>query len=622
MNGKVVTPHSGIRLHLFRDGWWLFAIAAVVAGSFLVWVAAGISGLLNHGELASVSWSQAGQALVRLPADPLNPGDAFPPGAGVGYALIFYPVLLATAFGTAVVGRKVWRRWSAWNFEGTDGLATRRELEAALGESYALSRLPALRPSLAKLAKVAGPSTAARSLLPARLRKEDKNLSVARPSVKTVAVHIGVSDPTGVPLWVPIEETILLIAPPREGKTSQIIMPGILDFEGTVLATSSKVDILYATAKLRERHGPVQVLDPTALSGWPHQLRWSLVDGCEDFTTARKRAETLTSTTKSEEGTKNGGYFAMNAQILITCWLHAAALEGLGAMNLLRWATAPSIREPVDILARHGRSDLARALAAQHAAAPEERSASWRTAEQSFTALYDPLVAQIFAADPKDPTLFSIEHWLRTGGTLFLIGEEDEGSSLAPIMAAFTRSILDTAKKVAAKMPNGRLDPPLGFFGDELANVAPLPQIPSLMSVSGSQNIFVVAVLQNLAQAQERWGEIGVRKMFAAATVKVILGGVSDEQELKTYSALAGEFEEDTESISDSGDSMSVSVSTRRRAVLEPADIRMIPERHGLVVHRRTKVTRVKFERIHESSRAAEIKAATDAALREAQNSG
>ncbi len=202
----------------------------------------------------------------------------------------------------------------------------------------------------------------------------------------------------------------------------------------------------------------------------------------------------------------------MNAQILITCWLHAAALEGLGAMNLLRWATAPSIREPVDILARHGRSDLARALAAQHAAAPEERSASWRTAEQSFTALYDPLVAQIFAADPKDPSLFSIEHWLRTGGTLFLIGEEDEGSSLAPIMAAFTRSILDTAKKVAAKMPNGRLDPPLGFFGDELANVAPLPQIPSLMSVSGSQNIFVVAVLQNLAQAQERWGEIGVRK--------------------------------------------------------------------------------------------------------------
>ncbi|MGW6145836.1 type IV secretory system conjugative DNA transfer family protein, partial [Streptomyces sp. NPDC055140] len=202
------------------------------------------------------------------------------------------------------------------------------------------------------------------------------------------------------------------------------------------------------------------------------------------------------------------------------------------------------------------------------------------------------------------------------GGTVFLIGEEDEGSSLAPILAAFSRAILDTAKVIAARMPNGRLDPPLALLGDELANVAPLPQIPSLMSVSGSQNIFMVAVLQNLAQAQERWGELGVRKMFAAATIKVILGGVSDEQELKTYSQLAGEFEEDTESVSDDGDRASISISTRRRAVLEPGDIRQIKEREGLVVHRRTPVTRVRFERIHEGPRAKEISEATKEALK------
>ncbi|WP_251023410.1 TraM recognition domain-containing protein [Streptomyces sp. ISL-10] len=143
-----------------------------------------------------------------------------------------------------------------------------------------------------------------------------------------------------------------------------------------------------------------------------------------------------------------------------------------------------------------------------------------------------------------------------------------------------------------------------------------MPQIPSLVSVSGSQNIFVVAVLQNLAQTHERWGELGVRKMFAAATVKGILGGVSDEQELKTYSQLAGEFEEDTESISDDGDRASISISTRRRAVLEPGDIRQIKEREDLVVHRRTPVTRVKFERIHEGPRAKEISEATKEALR------
>ncbi|WP_326581757.1 TraM recognition domain-containing protein (plasmid) [Actinacidiphila glaucinigra] len=610
---KVVTPHSGNRLHLYKDAWWIALCAGALAFTLWVWIAALTSGLLAHGALASVSWGDAAPALAKLVAAPLRPQDAFPAEAGVGGPYTFYPLFIASAAGTSWGARAGWRRWTASRHEGLDGLATRIQLEEAMGEAKALSRLSALRPSLSRPKPNLG-----KAYRPAR--RGGRSPQVADVPVTEVAVFCGTAIPTGVKLYVPFEETALIIAPPREGKTSQLIIPWILDFPGSVLATSSKTDVLYATARSREKYGPVMVLDPTGLSGWPLQLQWSLVDGCQDFTVARKRAETLTATTKSDEGTKNGGYFVMNAQMLLTCWLHAAALEDLSAMDILRWATAPTERQPVDILARHGQPNLARALAAQHAAAPEERSASWRTAEQSVLALYDQKVAGIFGHSASDSENFSITEWLTKGGTLFLIGEEEEGSSLAPIMAAFSRAILDTAKVIAARKPNGRLDPPFALFGDELANVAPLPQIPSLMSVSGSQNIFMAAVLQNLAQAEERWGQIGVRKMFAAATVKIILGGVSDEQELKSYSALAGEFEEDTESISDDGDRASVSVSTRRRAVLEPGDIRQIKEREGLVVHRRTPVTRVKFERIHEGPRAKEIAAATEEALAKVNN--
>ncbi|MFI9772761.1 type IV secretory system conjugative DNA transfer family protein [Streptomyces sp. NPDC052415] len=574
-------------------------------------MAAILSGLLAHASPAMVSWNDTAAAIPELVTDPLHPQDAYPAGSEVGGPFTFYPPFLAAAVGTCWGARAGWRRWRTARDEGTDGLATSAQLQEAMGEAKALSRLGALRPSLAtpKPYKTAGRSKAPpwRSITPPR---------VTDVPVSEVAVFCGTAIPTGVKLYVPFEETVLIVAPPREGKTSQLIMPWILDFPGSVLATSSKTDVLYATAKSREKYGPVMVLDPTGLSNWPLQLQWAITDGCEDFTVARKRAETLTGTAKSDEGTKNGGYFVMNAQMLMTCWLHAAALDGLSGMDILRWATAPTERQPVDILAAHGQENLARALAAQHAAAPEERSASWRTAEQSILALYDRKVAAIFGKSAHDEKNFSITKWLTKGGTLFLIGEEDEGSSLAPILAAFSRAILDTAKVIAARMPNGRLDPPFALLGDELANVAPLPQIPSLMSVSGSQNIFMVAVLQNLAQAHERWGELGVRKMFAAATIKVILGGVSDEQELKTYSQLAGEFEEDTESVSDDGDRASISISTRRRAVLEPGDIRQIKEREGLVVHRRTPVTRVRFERIHEGPRAKEISEATKEALK------
>ncbi|MFD9565833.1 type IV secretory system conjugative DNA transfer family protein [Streptomyces sp. NPDC059994] len=609
---KVVSPHSARGLHLYRDAWWVALLAAFMAFMLWVWLAAVVSGLLAHGAFAPVTWTQTSVAFTRLLAHPGDPAAAFGGNSGVGGPIPFYGLIAVQAVTWAWAARSGWSRWTRWRDEGSDGLATARQLQEAMGEAKALSRLPVLRPSLAPPAALgaAGPVQLSKSA------PEQKDLT--GPTVRDVAVFAGTAVPSGVELYVPFEETVLLIAPPREGKTSQLIIPWILDFPGPVLATSSKVDVLYASAKARKALGPVLALDPTGLSGWPTQVQWSLCDGCEDFTIARKRAETLASTTKSEEGTKNGGYFVLNAQMLITCWLHAAALDQRPALDIMRWATSPSEREAVTILARHGRHELSRALSAQHSAAPEERSASWRTAEQSFLAMYDANVAKIFGGSAGDDANFSIEEWITKGGTVFLIGEEEEGSALAPIMAAFSRAILDTGKRLAARMPNGRLDPPLGILGDEIANVAPLPQIPSLMSVSGSQNIFMCAVLQNLAQAQERWGEIGVRKMCAAATVKIILGGISDEQELKTYSALAGEFEEDTESVSDDGERYSVSVSTRRRAVLEPADIRMLAEREGLVIHRRTPVTRVKFTRIHEGARAQEIAAATREALREA----
>uniref|UniRef100_UPI002F917C88 type IV secretory system conjugative DNA transfer family protein n=1 Tax=Kitasatospora sp. NBC_01519 TaxID=2903576 RepID=UPI002F917C88 len=584
---KVASPISATRLRLGRDAWWISLIFALVVLSALIWLAGILSGLPAHHRPASINWTQAGAASAGVFIHFTDPAASFPRGSRVGGPVPFWGLFASECAGAFYLTKALWVRWQRRLSDGADGLATRKQLENAMGEAKALARVPSLRPSLAK----------------ARAGSVD---------VREVAVFCGTSDPAQLPLWLTIEESLLIVAPPREGKTQQLILPAILDFAGTVLATSSKTDVLFATAKLRERHGKVMALDATGLSGWPYQLQWPLTDGCEDFQTARRRAETLTSSTKSEEGTKNGGYFTLNAKMLITCWLHAAALEGRNALDILKWATSPAEREAVDILARRGKVDLSRALAAQHAAAPEERSASWRTAEQSFVALYDERVAGIFAPQKSN---FDIEAWLRGGGTLFLIGDEEEGSALAPILATFVQAILDTAKKVAARMPNGRLDPPLGCFLDELANVAPLPQIPSFMSVSGSQNIFVAAVLQNLAQAEERWGQTGVRKLFGAATAKIILGGVSDEQELKSYSALVGEFDEDTESVSDDGDRVSSSLSVRRRAALEPSDIRMLEERMGLLVHRRTPATRVRFVRAYEGPRGAEIAAATREAL-------
>ncbi|HEY8980574.1 MAG TPA: TraM recognition domain-containing protein [Streptomyces sp.] len=583
---KAVTPKTAVRLRLGRDVVWIVPLIAVFVMTVVLWLTALLSGVLTRGRPSAVGWDATGKAVVAVFQHPGDPAAAWPSGTVVAGPAVFWPtflVLSAIAVWTAWTSYRWWKGRGA--ADGTDGMATAAQLEKAMGESQALSRAGSLRPTLT----------------------EQGHTTV---TIRDVAVHIGNADPAGIPLWITIEESVTLVAPPREGKTSQIILPEILEFRGTILATSSKTDVLYNTALLRKEHGEVLVSDPTGLSGWPNRMHWPLTAGCEEYQVARKRAETLTATTKTEEGTRNGGYFALNAKTLITCWLHAAALHRRPVLDVLAWATDPDNREAVDLLAAKGRHLLAAALAAQHTAAEEERSATWRTAEQSFVALYDEKAADIFAP-PADAEIFDIEAFLRTSGTLFLVGEDEEGSALAPLNAAFAKAMFDTAKRIAARSPNGRLPIPLGCFLDEVANVAPLPEIPNLMSVSGSQNIFIMAVLQGYAQAEERWGALGVRKMMASSTVKIFLGGISDPEELKSYSALAGEFDEDVVTVSDDGDRISVSTSVRRRAVVEPADIRMIPERGGMVFHRRTPATLVTFVRAHEGPRAAEIKEAS-----------
>lgn len=584
---RAVTPKTAARLRLGRDAVWLIPLGAVFVVTALLWASAVASGLLEHGHPARVGWMAAGDGVVQVFRHLGAPSSVWP-GRGVGGPLPFWSVFLLLLVGSCVTAWRAYWWYRRRGADGADGRATSAQLQQAMGEKQALARAGSLRPTMHE----ADPSSV---------------------TIHHVAVYVGCADPSRIHLWITIEESVVLVAPPREGKTSQIILPGILEFQGTVLATSSKTDVLYSTAVLREQQGPVWVLDPTGLSGWPRQLRWPITSGCEDYRVARKRAETLAATTKTEEGTKNGGYFALKAKTLITCWLHAAALHRRPALDVLRWATDPDNREPIDLLAAKGRHLLAAALAGQHAAAEEERSAAWSTAEQSFTALFDEKVAAIFAPEGDAP-VFDIDRYLTESGTLFLIGEDEEGSALAPLNAAFAKALFDSAKRLAARSPNGRLAVPLGCFMDELANVAPLPEIPSLMSVSGSQNIFIMAVLQGYAQAEERWGQLGVRKMFAAGTVKIFLGGISDPEELKGYSTLTGEFDEDVESVSDDGGRISVSTSIRRRPVVEPAEIRMVPERGGLLLHRRTPAAMVSFTRAHEGPRAGEIKEAERAA--------
>lgn len=95
-----------------------------------------------------------------------------------------------------------------------------------------------------------------------------------------------------------------------------------------------------------------------------------------------------------------------------------------------------------------------------------------------------------------------------------------------------------------------------------------------------------LAVLQSLAQARDRWGRDAAGAIWDAAIVKLVLGGSANADDLADLSCLIGDREvrEWSETRTGSATPASTSSSTRRRPILEPADLRRLPLGHGLLL--------------------------------------
>jgi type IV secretory pathway TraG/TraD family ATPase VirD4 len=188
---------------------------------------------------------------------------------------------------------------------------------------------------------------------------------------------------------------------------------------------------------------------------------------------------------------------------------------------------------------------------------------------------------------------------------------------LAPMVSAFADDLIETAKSIADQLPGGRLDPPLGLFLDEVANIVPLPQLPALMSFAGGTGIFVVAILQSMAQARSRWGRDGADMLWSSATVKLILGGLAGD-DLREISDLAGDYRETVTTWQRGHGGYSVSSSLQDRKTVRPDEVRTLSarDREALVIHATTPPVKARLTRHYEGPHRREFAASVREARR------
>jgi type IV secretion system protein VirD4 len=140
--------------------------------------------------------------------------------------------------------------------------------------------------------------------------------------------------------------------------------------------------------------------------------------------------------------------------------------------------------------------------------------------------------------------------------------------------------------------------PPLYMCLDELANIAPIHDLPALISEAGGQRLHVMACLQDLSQARQRWGETAADGFLSLFQTKLILNGIADPKTLEAISLCLGEYDRQLVShavglskgnipftINHPTDSETVTYNTQRQRVLSPGEISRLPDRQALLLN-------------------------------------
>lgn len=568
-------------VHDGKDMLVVLGLALFTGAGIGSWLWGALAGWLTHGRVPHLTVSQSASIIVRVPEHLSDPRAAWPEAvrSGLPGPLPFYGsglLLLAVLSGCVWVGCRLYSRFKRRD----DGFATRKDLALHLTESAVLRRGTVVRPSL---------------------RKSTFGLA-------DVGLPLGCSIPDKARLAVSTEDSVLVIAAPRQGKSSQVVTPWTHRWPGPALVTSMRTDVLLATATLRAKNSPVAVMAPTGMASWPSTVSWSPASGCTNLDKARQRAEVMVTIGRSEkQDSSNAGYFGANATNLLTLWLHAAALADRSMRDVLSWSLNERDDTPVKLLRDHpgAAPGTAQLLDGLYRTPPETRSGLWTTVQTALAPLLSPTAQATFCPDSGEG--FDLEDFLRSRGTIYLLVAEKQATALAPLIAAFVDELIETAKRIADALPGGRLDPPLGLFLDEIANVVPLPSLPALMSFAGGSGIFIAAILQSRAQADARWGTEQAAMLWGAATVKLILGGLTGA-ELRDLSDLVGEYDRHMTSYQRSDDgAITTGSSIQQHKTMTAEDIRTLSSarREALVIHATTPAVKIRMTRHYEGPDAA-----------------
>lgn len=341
------------------------------------------------------------------------------------------------------------------------------------------------------------------------------------------------------------ESHLLVLGPPRCGKTRNVVIPNILSSNCSTVVTSTKPDILLATARKCSDRGRIWVFDPfrsipdemiDTFAGT--RLRFSPLQSISDFRTGILLARSMVRSS-SELSLERGSFWQERAEATLAPVFLAAKLGSWTMDDVMELIETKEVEPALSLLVSRGEKEAARTLGSVLASADKERSGILSNAAGILGGYRSPQVIEQASTPNFDP-----EKFIKSKDTLFVIAPSNEQEVLAPVVVSLLWSIRDAAYRVSALKTheNGYVkpNPQVKLILDEMANIAPIHDLASVLSEGASQGVLLLGVLQDLSQARARWpgSSDGFMTLFANA---MLFPGVSDVRTLGEFSQLSGE---------------------------------------------------------------------------------
>ena len=328
------------------------------------------------------------------------------------------------------------------------------------------------------------------------------------------------------------ERSTLVLGPTRSGKTSSLILPNLLMTMDACIVTSTKNDVVELMA--RSRHdGATLLFDPSGTVTTPpgvHRIGYSPLRQSLSWDGAVLASRSLLDVARRGRVDRSDDHWSERASALVAPLMHASALrdESLGQL-----AARVDERRCDDLLndlnERHGEYHPSVTLLRGVLATEErERSSIWSTTAGLFAGVRTEAARASAREAPLD-----VDEFLRGPHQLHIVAPSRHQAVSIPLVVGLIEEL------VHATYDRHHEGARLLLALDELANVAPLPRLASIVSEGGGQGVLTLACLQDLSQARSRWGP-SAEGFLSLFPTTLVLPGIADRATLELLQHLAG----------------------------------------------------------------------------------